>query len=121
MQISTPSCAPEPIEVDISTLSAEDLQSLKREDPFLYYSIPAVRRAALFNLEEPDVSESSLGDSTTVKRCTRVSFECHSDLIMEDLMGGFEGDFEDEFDQSDLEQMDLEFFKFLEQANARQQ
>ena len=40
---------------------------------------------------------------------------------MEDLMGGFEGDFEDEFDQSDLEQMDLEFFKFLEQANARQQ
>jgi len=41
---------PELIEIDISTLSTEDLQSLKKDDPFLYYSIPVVRRAA-FSLE----------------------------------------------------------------------
>jgi len=118
VQISTPSCAPEPIEVDISTLSAEDLQSLKREDPFLYYSIPAVRRAALFNLEEPDVSESSLEDSTTVKRCTRVSFECHTDLLMEDLLGDIE---DEEYDQSDFDQMDLAFSRLLGLASSASQ
>lgn len=118
VQISTPSCAPEPIEVDISTLSAEDLQSLKREDPFLYYSIPAVRRAALFNLEEPDMSESSLEDSTTVKRCTRVSFECHTDLLMEDLLGDIE---DEEYDQSDFDQMDLAFSRLLGLASSASQ
>ena len=118
VQISAASCAPEPIEVDISTLSAEDLQSLKREDPFLYYSIPAVRRAALFNLEEPDVSESSLGDSTTVKRCTRVSFECHTDLLMEDLLGDIE---DEEYDQSDFDQMDLAFWLLGLASSASQQ
>jgi len=117
VQISTPSCAPEPIEVDISTLSAEDLQSLK-EDPFLYYSIPAVRRAALFNLEEPDMSESSLEDSTTVKRCTRVSFECHTDLLMEDLLGDIE---DEEYDQSDFDQMDLAFSRLLGLASSASQ
>ena len=112
----TAPCAPEPIEIDISNLSAEDLQSLKQDDPFLYYSIPAVRRA-VFNLEEPDMSESSLEESTTVKRCTRVSFECHSDLIMEDLFG----EIDEEFDQLDLERLDLDLFKLLDLASARQQ
>eukprot|EP00986_Skeletonema_menzelii_P009052 scaffold4031_cov141-Skeletonema_menzelii.AAC.2 len=41
-------CAPESIEIDISRFSAKDLQSLKEDDPFLYYSIPAVQRAELF-------------------------------------------------------------------------
>lgn len=31
-------------EVDITNLSEEDLRKLKRTDPFLYYSIPAIRR-----------------------------------------------------------------------------
>jgi hypothetical protein len=112
----TASCAPEQIEIDISNLSAQDMQSLKQDDPFLYYSIPAVRRAT-FNLEEPDMSQSSLGQSTTVKRCTRVSFECHSDLIMEDLFG----EIDEEFDQLDLERLDLDLFKLLDLASARQQ
>ncbi len=34
---TAPVCAPEPTEIDISNFSAEDLQSLKQEDPFLYY------------------------------------------------------------------------------------
>jgi hypothetical protein len=103
---TAPVCAPEPTEIDISNFSAEDLQSLKQEDPFLYYSIPAVRRAAL-HLEEPDLSGSSLEESTTVvKRRTRVSFECHSDVLMEDLLG----DLEEKYDQLELEQ---EFSKLL--------
>ena len=119
VQTATAPCAPEPIEIDIGNLSTEDLQSLKQNDPFLYYSIPAVRRAAL-NLEEPDVSAlSSSEESTTltVKRCTRVSFECHTDLLMEDLLG----DIDEGFDDSELEQMDLGISKLLDLAysNAR--
>ena len=118
MQIATAPCAPEPIEIDIGNLSTEDLQSLKQNDPFLYYSIPAVLRAAL-NLEEPDVSTLSSEESTsiTVKRCTRVSFECHTDVLMEDLLG----DIDEGYDDSELEQMDVEISKLLDLAygNAR--
>ena len=77
------------MEIDISRFSAEDLQSLKEDDAFLYYSLPAVRRSEL-KLAEPDMSDSSLEDPTTVKRRTRVSFECHTDLLLDDLMEGFE-------------------------------
>eukprot|EP00986_Skeletonema_menzelii_P017289 scaffold18732_cov157-Skeletonema_menzelii.AAC.2 len=106
--IATATCAPVPIEIDIRNLSAEDLQSLKQDDPFLYYSIPAFQRAT-FNLTEPDMSESSWEESTAVKRRTRVSFECHADLLMADLLG----DFEEQYYQSELELMDLEFSKLL--------
>ena len=104
------SCTPEPIEVDVSNLSAEDLQSLKQEDPFLYYSIPAVRRTT-FNFEEPDLSGSSLEESTTttIKRCTRVSFECPADLQMEDLLG----DLEEDHDQLDMEHIQQQFSRLF--------
>ena len=109
VQTTTAPCAPEPIEIDISTLSTEDLQSLKQDDPFLYYSIPVVRRAA-FSLEEPDISLTNLKGSATVKRRTRVSYECHTDLLMDDLLEDCE---EDEYDQSALKQIDLDFSKLL--------
>jgi hypothetical protein len=103
---TAPVCAPEPTGIDISNLSAEDLQSLKQEDPFLYYSIPSVRRAAL-HFEEPDLSRSRCSEESTtvVKRCTRLSVECHSDLLM--------GDLEEKYDQFELEQMEQEFSKLL--------
>ena len=103
------SLQPEPIEIDISTLSAEDLQSLKQDDPFLYYSIPVVRRAA-FSRDEPDMSPTSVRGSTIVKRRTRVSYECHTDLLMDDLLGDFE---DEEYDESALEQIDLDFLKMF--------
>ena len=107
---------PEPTEIDIGNLSTEGLQALKQEDPFLYYSIPVVRRAAL-SFEEPDMSRISSNETTTttVKRRTRVSFECHSDLlVMDDLLE----DFEEAYDQSALEQMDLVLSKLLGPAYA---
>jgi hypothetical protein len=85
------------------------MQALKKEDPFLYYSIPSVRRAAL-HLEEPDLSRSRLEESATVvKRCTRVSFECHTDLLMADLLG----DLDESYDQIELEQLEQDFSKLL--------
>ncbi len=112
MHTTTAPCHPEPIEIDIDidTLSTEDLQSLKQDDPFLYYSIPTVRRAA-FSLEEPDVSLTSLEGSTAVKRRTRVSYECHADLLMDDLLEDLE---DEECDESASEQIDLKFSKLLD-------
>ena len=103
-------CAPEPTEIDISNLSAEDLQSLKQEDPFLYYSIPSVRREAL-RFAQPELSASRCAEESTtvVKRRTRVSFECHSDLLMEDLLG----DLEEKYNQLELEQLEQRFSKLL--------
>ncbi len=108
VHISAASYSPEPIEIDISTLSTQDLQSLKQDDPFLYYSIPGVRKSA-YSFEEPDMSRTSLKECTTVERRTRVSYECPADLLLMDLLG----DFDEEHDESALDQMDLECSKML--------
>ena len=122
---TAPVQTPEPREVDISNLSPEDLQSLKEQDPFLYYSIPGVRRASL-RLEDIDTSKLLEDDqpqprrsscparvesrpSTTVKRCTRVSFECHTDVLLEDMLGKLE----EKFSQQDLQKIDLHFAKMM--------
>ncbi len=111
---TTAASNPEPIEIDISALSAQDLQSLKQDDPFLYYSIPVVRKSA-YNFEEPDVSRTSLRGCSTVERRTRVSYECHSDLL---LMDDLKECFEEKYDESALDQMDLECSKMLGLAYA---
>ncbi|KAL7430630.1 hypothetical protein ACHAXM_002285 [Skeletonema potamos] len=109
---------PTPVEVDVNKgLSAQDLQALKKQDPFLYYSIPGVRNAAVrFNADADNMHQlaqdglrrncascpasmqgtATNEESAKVKRCTRVSFECHTDLLLEDLM-------EDEDIDMDLE------------------
>jgi hypothetical protein len=69
----------------------------------------AARRRSCPSRLEPDATTSESSTSTTVKRCTRVSFECHTDLLMEDL---FE-DLEENDSELELEQMELEFFKLL--------
>lgn len=94
---------PTPTEVEVNkSLSAQDLQSLKEQDPFLYYSIPGVRDATV-RLENVDMHQiaqnglrrgcqscpASIRTTATsehvakVKRCTRVSFECHTDLLLD--------------------------------------
>jgi len=98
---------PAPTEVNVDkSLSAQDLKSLKKRDPFLYYSIPGVRDATI-RPEHADVDmhqiaqnglkmkrycqscPASIQTSFTsnpiakVKRCTRISFECHTDLLLD--------------------------------------
>jgi len=51
----------------------------------LYYSIPAVREAAL-SLKEVDYSEVSQSAHKVTRR-TRVSFENHTHLVMDELFG----------------------------------
>lgn len=46
-------------EVDVGGLSSEDLRRLKRDDPFLYYSIPSIRRRSYrFNGEDGDEADA---------------------------------------------------------------
>ncbi len=56
------------------------------------------------------MSLTNLKGSTTVKRRTRVSYECHIDLLMDDLLEDCE---EEKYDESALKQIDLDFSKLL--------
>jgi hypothetical protein len=60
----------------------------------MYYSIPALKSAALLN-KEVDVSMLKRDTSNReferkVTRKTRVSMECHADLILEQLSAEYE-------------------------------
>ncbi|KAL7462435.1 hypothetical protein ACHAXS_002817, partial [Conticribra weissflogii] len=87
-------------QIDTNSLSSSELKALKNDDPFMYYSIPQVREAE-FRLEAVDISkinqpltncsrnfsplrrhrenQDDANPSKTVKRCSRISFECHAD------------------------------------------
>eukprot|EP00985_Skeletonema_marinoi_P029915 scaffold29627_cov80-Skeletonema_marinoi.AAC.2 len=103
---------PTPKEVNVNnSLSAQDLKSLKKRDPFLYYSIPGVRDATVRLEHDVDMHQiaqkglkrhcqscpakltSSISEPVAkVKRCTRVSFECHTDLLLDlDDLSGSDG------------------------------
>ena len=79
-----------PQHMDVSDLTSSDLASLKRNDPFMYYSIPSAKNAALHC---EDVSmfvglEKSKRNSSTalsVTRQRRISTECHPDLLLEKM------------------------------------
>jgi hypothetical protein len=68
--------------------SSSTLAALKTTDPFMYHSIPACRNAALHS-KEVDVSVLRHGNRSIkrkVTRQTRISMECHADVIMEDII-----------------------------------
>ena len=81
-------------QVNLTNVTAEDLKSLKNQDAFMYYSIPFVRSAELLMR---DIDISNLGasgqaasrrrapQSQLVSRSSRISTECHPDLLYEDL------------------------------------
>ena len=103
--------------IDTRSLKGEDLETLKKQDPFLYFSIPALRSATLLGRE---VDMSSLkGDrssrrascpskiesapSTKIERRSRISFECHTDLILEGCIDDMDDlNMRDEFDFGSL-------------------
>ncbi|KAL7475556.1 hypothetical protein ACHAW6_001469 [Cyclotella cf. meneghiniana] len=79
-----------PQHMDVSDLTSSDLASLKRNDPFMYYSIPSARKAALHCEDDfmfVDLEKSKCNTSTelTVTRQRRISTECHPDLLMEQM------------------------------------
>lgn len=71
--------------IDVSLLSQGDLGALKKQDPFLYHSIPAVHKAflALKDVELHQVTESR---PAIVPRKSRVATECHVSLLLEDIL-----------------------------------
>ena len=97
--------------VDLNHISnLEDLKSIKEQDSFMYYSIPGVRKATVL-MQDIDMTnligapeQVAPQVSQKVSRKSRVSFECHPDLLIENylnkIMGGL--DFEDEGDLLDM-------------------
>ena len=81
--------------VDLNLISnLEDLKSIQEQDSFMYYSIPGVRKAKVLM---EDIDMTNLIGAPVVSRKSRISFECHPDLFIENylnnIMGGldFEG------------------------------
>ncbi len=87
--------------IDTRYLSEEHLEALRKQDPFLYYSIPTVRNAvprrsnaahATTTQRNPEPARSrrasrpSRVESSMVERKSCISFECHTDLLLEDFM-----------------------------------
>ena len=76
--------------VDIKNItSLDDLNSIQKQDPFMYYSIPEVRSAKVL-MRDIDMSNLS-PRSQKVSRRTCISFECHPDLLFEDLLNELDG------------------------------
>ena len=73
-------------QVDLSALSDEDLRRLKRDDPFLYYSIPSVRRGSLLcNANETDNILSNISRPTSSSSSSRRSSMPAEVLAMADM------------------------------------
>ena len=76
-------------QIDIKNISANDLKSIRREDPFMYYSIPGVRMSKMLLNDDNDIDpsrpETVHGKAQeTVVRKSRMSFECHPDLLLKE-------------------------------------
>ena len=67
-------------EIDLSGYSEGDLQLLRKQDPFMYHSIPTITLHAVDNVKTISTQSSSI-----VTRKSRVSTEIHPGLLMEDL------------------------------------
>eukprot|EP00984_Skeletonema_dohrnii_P005125 scaffold1809_cov81-Skeletonema_dohrnii-CCMP3373.AAC.1 len=88
--------------IDTRNLSEEDLKALRKQDPFLYYSIQKARNVALRRnfsadltaLRNQEVARSRRAscpsrvevESTMVERKSCISFERHPDLLLEECM-----------------------------------
>ena len=89
----------EKVIIDTTNLNPRALKALKKCDPFLYYSIPFVREKEFSNNTRRSSlhngNESRSPSATTVERRSRISYECHPDLLLEGLL-----DNNDEQDES---------------------
>ena len=94
MQVPTirPPQKQQPKKIIVNLLNEDELKLLKKRDPFLYYSIPAAKRAAKLTNYKPidhtevirEVARSS--GSGMISRKTRVSTECAPSMLLDDLI-----------------------------------
>mmetsp|Transcript_35921 Transcript_35921/g.65891 ORF Transcript_35921/g.65891 Transcript_35921/m.65891 type:complete len:151 (-) Transcript_35921:230-682(-) len=88
MRVPTATTKPT-VEIDLTHLSESDLSSLQQKDPFMYHSIPSIHKARLY-LKDIDhstlVAPKAPQASSIVSRKSRVSTECHMDVLLEDLL-----------------------------------
>lgn len=117
-------CENEQVKLNIDQpCTKEDLDSLKIDDPFMYYSIPAVKKAEYF-CQQVDVAilkksgfrrnvscparmetEEFLQPMRVVRRKSCISFECHSTAVFSSYLDDIrdEGEEENEiFDENDI-------------------
>lgn len=109
-------------QVNTRDLSPSAAAALKASDAFMYYSVPTLRRAALLNKDSDvnfqvhassgsssmDVDDGHDGETSVVKRQTRVSTECHPDFMFEEYYSGLgNGDDTDCEEDSDDEEEDF--------------
>ena len=109
-------------QIDIKDISANDLESIKREDPFMYYSIPGVRISKMLMKDGADTYKLSAASTMkrscfssasrletvqgkaqeTVVRKSCISFECHPDLLLDEEFSMNEHDaFDEDVDLED--------------------
>jgi len=88
-------------EIDIKKMSANDLDTLRRKDPFLYHSIPQVNKATLpvktvdhskvlkdtaTSATSSSSSSSSCSTSMVVARKTRITTEVAPSMLLDELI-----------------------------------
>ncbi|KAL7505111.1 hypothetical protein ACHAXN_004054 [Cyclotella atomus] len=70
-----------------SDMSPQDLVDLKTRNPFMYHSIPAVRKAEMLHKDVDASILTSDGASNVVMRQKQISFECYdSKLLIDDML-----------------------------------
>ena len=84
-------------EIDLRGLSECDLQVLRKQDPFMYHSLPLVHKAMITLQAVDNVKTISTQASSIVTQKSRVSTKSHSGLLMEDLIDD-EGILNDDFE-----------------------
>lgn len=90
LQVPAKKDTPRFIEImDVCQLSEKNIEMLKEEDPFMYYSIPEVRKKAGFTLKNTDQvistsAQTSHQETTKVTRKSCIFVECYDRMIMED-------------------------------------
>ena len=71
-------------EIDIRSLTDQDLCKLKTEDPFLYYSIPSIRRKSYLFDESNDVD--AIKSSTSRRSSLPADFRSRQDTLYQDVL-----------------------------------
>jgi hypothetical protein len=112
--ILAPTVKPTPKKlVCVNGLTSQDLDMIKATDSFMYYSIPSDVRAAIRSRGQGlSLATCGTGNNTSqiVMRQSRISFERHSDLEIDDLLA--EGVDNLHVEDSDDEEDDL-FMSFI--------